>query len=339
MKSSDVLRVGVDRLGSATGLLRLLRRRARSGLTVLMYHRVQPDANVQAVPLSELVVPLSTFIEHIRLLSTIADVRTLQGSLTAQRCATPPARPSIAITFDDGYADNAEHAAPVLERFGVRGTFFITTGFVRGSVKMWYDVAAAAWLQSAARCRELLRAQSGAQLESEDVRRWTTTLKQIGASARDQIVARLATEFDASPTDRAMTPAQVTELAARGHEIGSHTVSHPMLTEVATERLAAELSESKAWLDTLAGRPVMGIAYPNGAWDARVTNAAAAAGYLYGVTTVNGINTGSTPRFELCRRNVNLASVSNLSGGHSRSCFESLVWGLHQLAHQVTGRR
>jgi peptidoglycan/xylan/chitin deacetylase (PgdA/CDA1 family) len=75
---------------------------------------------------------------------------------------------------------------------------------------------------------------------------------------------------------------ELRELGTRGWEIGSHTCSHPHLTEVDEERLANELSSSKAACEEGMGRPCGSIAYPYGDVDARVTRATRAAGYELG---------------------------------------------------------
>ncbi len=46
---------------------------------------------------------------------------------------------TLSITFDDGYRDNFEHAAPILERFGLPATFFVATGFIGSDEVAWWD--------------------------------------------------------------------------------------------------------------------------------------------------------------------------------------------------------
>lgn len=75
----------------------------------------------------------------------------------------------------------------------------------------------------------------------------------------------------------------VRALADAGWEIGSHTRSHPHLTELGDEVLGRELVESRAAVEAELGRPCPTIAYPYGDVDARVTRATAAAGYTVGV--------------------------------------------------------
>lgn len=74
------------------------------------------------------------------------------------------------------------------------------------------------------------------------------------------------------------------ELAERGMEIGSHTVSHRSLPELGQDELYAELTDSRAEIEARLGRPCRLLAYPYGHHDARVRAAARAAGYVAAYT-------------------------------------------------------
>ncbi len=78
------------------------------------------------------------------------------------------------------------------------------------------------------------------------------------------------------------------QLAARGWEIGSHTMTHPVLTNVDDATLHQELVESKCALEQLTSTPCTAIAYPTGKVDGRVVAAAAAAGYVAGAALEGG---------------------------------------------------
>lgn len=88
---------------------------------VLCYHSIHPDRPyASASP--------SLFAEH---LSWLAAHTEIVDFADAYRAHDPdPSRPRVAITFDDGYEDNWTHAAPLLDRFAMPATFFVTTGFV-----------------------------------------------------------------------------------------------------------------------------------------------------------------------------------------------------------------
>jgi peptidoglycan/xylan/chitin deacetylase (PgdA/CDA1 family) len=84
------------------------------------------------------------------------------------------------------------------------------------------------------------------------------------------------------------------QLVAHGWEVGSHTISHPVLTEVDDTTLRDELVRSKSEIERLSGRVCRSVAYPTGRADARVVGAAAAAGYLTGAALEGAIDVSPT---------------------------------------------
>jgi peptidoglycan/xylan/chitin deacetylase (PgdA/CDA1 family) len=76
-----------------------------------------------------------------------------------------------------------------------------------------------------------------------------------------------------------MTPAEVVELEAAGFEIGAHSVDHRQLPQLDDADLHDQLRRSRAVLEDLLGHAVTTMAYPFGAYDARVVEAAREAGY------------------------------------------------------------
>jgi peptidoglycan/xylan/chitin deacetylase (PgdA/CDA1 family) len=67
------------------------------------------------------------------------DVVTL-GDLVARIEARSSVAGTLAITFDDGYLDNFEVAAPILKKFGLSATFFVATKYIESSTVPWWDV-------------------------------------------------------------------------------------------------------------------------------------------------------------------------------------------------------
>jgi len=82
-----------------------------------------------------------------------------------------------------------------------------------------------------------------------------------------------------------MTRAQLGELAAAGHEIGCHSLTHPDLRRVNDERLEREVAGAKGDLEAALGRPVLTYCYPDGKYDARTVRAVEAAGYRAALAT------------------------------------------------------
>jgi peptidoglycan/xylan/chitin deacetylase (PgdA/CDA1 family) len=98
-----------------------------------------------------------------------------------------------------------------------------------------------------------------------------------------------------------MDAAQVREWLAAGHQIGSHTLTHPHLTRLTQAQAREEIAASKKLLEDLFGVPVRHFCYPYGDWNPTVRDWVAAAGYDTACTADWGVNTTATPRFELRR--------------------------------------
>ncbi len=98
-----------------------------------------------------------------------------------------------------------------------------------------------------------------------------------------------------------MDVAQVREWLAAGHDIGSHTLSHPWLTKLSRAEAEEEINASRKKLEDLFGRRIQHFCYPYGDWNASVRDMVIAAGYVTACTTNPGINTAGDSPFELKR--------------------------------------
>jgi peptidoglycan/xylan/chitin deacetylase (PgdA/CDA1 family) len=121
-------------------------------------------------------------------------------------------------------------------------------------------------------------------------------------------------EWDAPKGDVAeplMDEAQVRDWLAAGHEIGSHSMTHPNLRLLSPADAREEIVASKKLLEDRFGVQVRDFCYPYGAWNDSVRDAVAEAGYRTACTVEFGVNDARTPRFEL-RRIVPLSSAELL---------------------------
>jgi peptidoglycan/xylan/chitin deacetylase (PgdA/CDA1 family) len=98
-----------------------------------------------------------------------------------------------------------------------------------------------------------------------------------------------------------MDATQVREWLAAGHDIGSHTMTHPLLTQVPLDAAKEEISASKKKLEDLFGNPVKHFCYPAGDWNPAIRDLVAAAGYETACTVEPGVNGPNTNPFELKR--------------------------------------
>ena len=109
-----------------------------------------------------------------------------------------------------------------------------------------------------------------------------------------------------------MSVEQIRELSDGGFQIGSHTMTHPHLTELSDEQLRAELTDSKHILEDITGREVTTFSYPYGDCDNRVMEEVIAAGYTSAVGTKLGVVVEGISAFEVPRVNVRWNAVGPL---------------------------
>ncbi len=107
-------------------------------------------------------------------------------------------------------------------------------------------------------------------------------------------------EWDGEPVWPLMSARQVTEVAAAGMEIGSHSATHVRLQGLDADRVKTEINDSRATLSELLGQPIRGFAYPFGSMDASVRQAVREAGYEYACsvqTPMAALGDMALPRF------------------------------------------
>lgn len=97
---------------------------------------------------------------------------------------------------------------------------------------------------------------------------------------------------------------QIRAMQARGTEIGSHTVSHVALSELAQPQMLDELMRSKQELEANLGQPVEFLAYPYGQYNAATLAATRQAGYQGACTGVPGLGTTTGDAYQLKRVNI-----------------------------------
>lgn len=233
-------------------------------LSILIFHRVlaQPD------PLFPDEIDARRFEKLLALLKSCFNPVSLSAGIDNMRRGTLPPR-AVCITFDDGYADNADIALPILQRHGIPATFFIASGFLDGG-RMFNDTVIEL-VRRAPDELDLTRASFGVlKLSSAAERRaligkLLDHLKYLPFTARHEQVGLLQELIPvALPNDLMMHSAQVRLLHAAGMEIGGHTVQHPILARLEPAQARREIAEGKDALEALIGEPVRTFAYPNG---------------------------------------------------------------------------
>lgn len=234
-------------------------------LVILLFHRVlpQPDPMFpEDHDAAAFEAQLEFLARHFRVLPLTEAIRFLFEKRL-------PAR-AVCITFDDGYADNAEIALPILRRHGLHATFFVASGFLDGG-RMWNDSVIEAVRRAGGESLDLTDLGFGRYPVSDfrskrlAAEALVDALKYRAPAARSEVVERIAGRIGAMlPGDLMLRADQVRALHSAGMDIGAHTVRHPILAAVDAISAREEIARGREQLESIIGGRVTLFAYPNG---------------------------------------------------------------------------
>jgi peptidoglycan/xylan/chitin deacetylase (PgdA/CDA1 family) len=295
-----------------------------------MYHRVATDL----VDPWRLCVSPANFAAQLEVLASRFRVVTLRELVRAR--GSDGSRPSVAITFDDGYADNLHMAARTLVQQGMPATFFLTSGSLGSDREFWWDELEQLLLQpgSLPASLDLVLGDGHRTIETgpaaaplDDPRSavaaslpWeAATGTRAGLfysvwnslrvlddverrAALDDLGRQVGVTVIRRETHRTLTRDEAVELARLpGVEIGAHSVTHASLPACTPAQQQQQLQDSRRDLEALLGRSVTGFAYPFGDTSRSAVQFAEAAGFDYACTTEAGCVDRSTRPYRVPR--------------------------------------
>jgi peptidoglycan/xylan/chitin deacetylase (PgdA/CDA1 family) len=299
---------GRRRLELAT---RWLRSRWVGGGLILGYHRI---SDVAWDPFS-LSVSSEHFAQHLEILRararplTLADlVRSLDGR---------PRPGGIALTFDDGYADNLSRAKPLLTKHGVPATIFVTTA--HGGSEFWWD-ALSRLLSPGNKVPETIRLSVSKERctwqvppDLNDVHARRRLLFSIYGRLQalpppeigiiiEELSRTVSTGSPGCPPHRALTAEEVAEVAEDGLvDIGAHGKTHSFLAQLSLSDQESEIKQSKDFLERLLRRPILGFSYPNGSVSVETMTLVRGAGFAFACASQTDVASSRSNRFRLPR--------------------------------------
>ncbi len=292
-------------LGFALRQALRLRDAWRPTLSVLMYHSVPAEPD----PMRPWEPDAAAFAAEMDCVARVYRIWPLEQALDALYAGTLP--PGVAaITFDDGYADNLQVAAPILAARQLHATFFQTSAHWDGSL-MWNDRVIEALRRWPHAHIDLSRFGGGEKALPDLTARAQAAqfilraIKQKAPAERLAEVAAIETRAPA-PERRLMLDADgVRALRDQGFAIGGHTHSHPILARSDDAQATAEIRDNRRALAEVLGTAPTLFAYPNGVpvqdYDQRHVQMVEAAGYRYAVSTAWGGAHRDSPRYQIPR--------------------------------------
>lgn len=298
---------------------------AQGTFVILGYHRIANAIATESYSFDPELISATTAefdwqMDFVRSEFTVLPLLELLERSLAGRPIPPRA---VAITFDDGFTDNHDVALPVLRKHSIPATVFVSTEWIDRQQPIWFEVCAYACMRLAPASLlieglpQLISDGASYASRRAATRQLLKHLKTVPNEARLKIVAQLRDAVAGAEFDRdwrsnsaPLTWDKIREMSRHGVDFGSHSVSHPILARSHDAQITFEVTDSRARLREELGRDVDLLAYPvggSGAFDARVVNAARAAGYRFGVSYIAGANrTADFDPFSVRRHHVEI---------------------------------
>ncbi|MFM7768817.1 MAG: polysaccharide deacetylase family protein [Bacteroidota bacterium] len=281
-----------------TGANKFLINRSNHSILILNYHGVVSEADfgisVNHMSVADFDKQIRYFSNNFNILSLDDFIKISNGELDV------PDRKSILITFDDGYENNFTHAYPVLKKHKAPAVIFPVMGLTGSSMPSWYDAIDITKykLTDANKTAKLssLAKEFGLTFRSmEYLHELTEGMKNLTPTQKHEFIEKYlditGREFQQDTSKfqywKMLNESQIKQMSDDGLvAFGSHTVSHPNLDRIPIETAIQEIQQSKNKLETITGKPVKSIAFPDGGYNDEIKKHVIESGYevMFSVT-------------------------------------------------------
>ncbi len=253
------------------------------GDLILMYHNIFPHSlpglNVRNIGQREFSEELTYLSKRFRIVSL------------AEMMETPADGRRLAMTFDDGLANNMKYAQRILEQHRVPATFFVCTAYLRGRSILWPDHLAMTGFHAGQPIEwkgVTYRRRKANRYISDEGKRLTHVLMKEPWSELQRFMDSSEEQTGYKPSDdtrheyrwRVMRAEEVRIMAESPFvEIGSHGITHANFSMLTHEEARTELAESKSYLESASGTQIHSFAWPFGIYTSHAVQLARECGY------------------------------------------------------------
>lgn len=271
---------------SELGYYRLRRSLKRSGhrkLLILMYHDLEGGTAANSTASLLRTRPdTAQFEAHLKAIRACGKLTTVEDAVDCIRETGELQEDSIAVTFDDGYRSVYDIAFPLLRKYDIPATVYLTTGWIDGEFMPWWEdlTDMIVDLDFAKHSIHDICEVSGLAIGQlnlsniNDLGKKTHLHETLASHFRElpdqdvrYNVTALASMLKFERPGNQPKPLswdQIREMSENGIRFGSHTRTHPNIGDCDASELEKELTESKTEIENMTEKPVTGFAYPYG---------------------------------------------------------------------------
>lgn len=255
----------IIRVIEATGGLALLRFLTRNRPRILMYHRVIDEPFVAGLPPERFAQQMAYIAQKFRVIPV--------NQLIEELARNDVKHYTLALTFDDGHADFYHNTWPIIKKYQLPASLYVTTGFIDQDLWLWPDLLRYILLKANSRQIALTSLGNFSTTRDEVIHTWSQLgdhCLTLDDAIRKNFIQDLAQQLNVTIPAIPEAPftsliwSQLREMHKQGLDIGSHTVSHPILSKLTSAAIESELHDSRERICEEIGQQPLGICYPNG---------------------------------------------------------------------------
>jgi len=302
----------------------LIKTASKYKIRVLMYHRFDKNDNPAAMNIKYFDIQCKFIKKHYNIISLSDYVEFITQS------RRPPEN-SVIFTIDDGYYDFYEYAFPVLKKYEIPATVFVTTGFIDNALWLWPDVIRHIIyntpLEEYTFNFENYNKSFSISKKSEKENIWNffaSLCIKIMDEKKIKLIDQIKNELSVSIADEpikefsSFTWENMYEMETFGIEFGSHTCTHPILSKINSQQKHFEIVESKIRIEEKLQREIVSFCYPNGQkgdYDKETIKFIKASGYKCATVACRGFNDINTNPYLLKRIAINDKNMCSVLNG------------------------
>ena len=290
----------------------------RKKLRILMYHGIDNQQTNINLEDSSLVVSTKNFEKQINYLSKSYDIISLEDISSHIKKKIPLPSNSVAITFDDGLKNNFTNAFLILQKYNIKATIFLITDYINAVKRNWLnnffyftkEIGLSEFVEEFKREFPEYLGLIGKIDQKNIIKPIISILDyKIHENIREKFMQHLYNKYKIKINknkieDLYLSWKEIKIMANAGISFGSHTSTHPILSNLDYEKTEKEIVNSKKNIEAKLDKKTNLFSYPYGykdSFDAKTKKILANNNFLCAVSTVDGFNDLNSDLFELKR--------------------------------------
>jgi peptidoglycan/xylan/chitin deacetylase (PgdA/CDA1 family) len=272
-----------------------------------LFHRVNPERDKLWDPMD-----VKLFDKCLKYITQKYEVGLLEDLVLSGDLKTNTSYATI--VFDDGYKDNIEYAAPILDKYNCKASFYVVTDCIERNMPTWTHIIEHSFQYTEIDSIDLrldflpielqVTSLPGQQARLDYIKKLKPFLKKIAHEKRNTVLNKIMEAYhDIELPEIMMNWQDLRELKQAGHYIGSHTATHCMLGTMTDENeIRNELSRSGKLIEKSLGHFPKTISYPVGSYNDTTIRLSKETGYSIGLAVKQTVyDPGKDDIFEIPR--------------------------------------